>query len=556
MPLGIRTLGDNTIMSRFKALKIAIAATCVLAGGVAHAADSERQSLEELRNTVVNLLQALVEQKVMTHDQAEALVKSAQDQAQKTAQDAEKRDAGAVRVPYVPQIVRDQIRQEVAAELRPEVVKDVVAEAKQQGWGVPAGLPDWISGVRLTGDVRVRAQEDLFPAGNQANTVPDYQAINTAGSITKPGLSAFLDTTENRTRLRIRARLGAEAQLASDFSAGIRLATGSSLDPSSESQTLGTNSARYGVGLDLAYLRWEPKAADGFRPITASAGRIASPWYSPTELVFARDLTFEGIASTFRHSLKAFDQDGSNVYATLGAFPMQEVALNHSGNKWMLGAQMGARWDWKDGDKIRAAAAYYDFIHVTGIRNVAGSSVLNYTAPAFVRYGNTMFDIQNDPNQSAYLFGLASKFRLVNVAASYEHPMGDKTLAVTADLVKNVGYNAADILARTGLSQGDRSRGYVGEIAYGDADATSRAGAWRVAFGYRYVQGDAVLDAWTDADFHGGGTNARGYYLSGNVGVAKNIWAQLRYMKGDVIDLPPPFLYGLDIVQLDLNARF
>ena len=128
-------------MSRFKALKIAIAATCVLAGGVAHAADSERQSLEELRNTVVNLLQALVEQKVMTHDQAEALVKSAQDQAQKTAQDAEKRDAGAVRVPYVPQIVRDQIRQEVAAELRPEVVKDVVAEAKQQGWGVPAGLP-------------------------------------------------------------------------------------------------------------------------------------------------------------------------------------------------------------------------------------------------------------------------------------------------------------------------------------------------------------------------------------------------------------------------------
>jgi Putative porin len=543
-------------MSRFKALKVAATVALVFAGGVAHAADTERQSLEELRNTVVNLLQTLVEQKVMTRDQAEALVKSAQDQAQKTAQETEKRDAGAVRVPYVPQIVRDQIRQEVEAELRPAVVKDVVAEAKQQGWGVPAGLPDWLSGVRVVGDLRVRAQEDLYPSGNQANTIPDFQAINAAGSITKPGLSAFLDTAENRTRLRIRARLGVEAQLPADFSAGLRLATGSALDPASESQTLGTSAARYGVALDLAYLRWEPKTSDGFHPVTASAGRIASPWFTPTELVFGRDLTFEGVAGTFRHSLKAFDQDGSNVYATVGAFPMQEVALNRSGSKWLLGAQFGTRFDWSGGDKIRAAAAYYDYLHVTGVRNVAGSSVLNYTAPAFVRYGNSMYDIQNDPNQSAYLFGLASKFRLVNVAASYEHPMGDKTLVVTGDVVKNVGFNAADILSRTGLALNDRSRGYVAEVAYGDLDASTRAGAWRVAFGYRYVQGDAVLDAWTDTDFHGGGTNSRGYYLTGNYGIAKNVWAQLRYLKGDVIDLPPPFLYGLDTVQLDLNARF
>ena len=86
-------------MSRFKALKIAVAATLVLVGGPARATDNERQSLEELRNTVVNLLQALVEQKVMSREQAEGLVKAAQDQAQKAAQESEKRDAGAVRVP-------------------------------------------------------------------------------------------------------------------------------------------------------------------------------------------------------------------------------------------------------------------------------------------------------------------------------------------------------------------------------------------------------------------------------------------------------------------------
>ena len=543
-------------MSRFKALSVAVVVASLLAGTSAQAADNERQSLEELRNTVVNLLQALVEQKVMSRDQAEALVKSAQDQAQKSAQDAEKRDAGAVRVPYVPQIVRDQIRKEVAEEVRPEIVKDVVAQAKQERWGVPAGLPDWISSVRVMGDLRIRAQEDLFPSGNQANTIPDFQAINAAGSITKPGQSAFLDTTSNRTRLRLRARLGAEFTLPGGFSGALRLSTGSSLDPSSESQTLGTTGARYGVGLDQAYVRWQAPKVGALVPVSVSAGRIPSPWFAPTELVYGRDVTFEGIAGTYQHGLGAFDGDTSGVYLTGGLFPMQEVPLNHSANKYLLGVQSGTRLDWSSGQKFKFGLAYYAFRHVTGIRNEAGSSVLNYTAPGFVRYGNTMFDIQNDPAQTNYLFGLAAEFRLVNVSASYELPLGDKTLVLTADAVKNIGYNRDQILARTGISLGDRDRGYVAEVAYGDKDPGSAAGAWRVVAGYRYVQGDAVLDAWTDDSFHAGGTNTRGYYLIGNYGLAKNVWAQLRYMKGDVIDLPPPFLYGLDIVQFELNARF
>ena len=543
-------------MKIFKVLRAPIATLLLLGSAASHAGDSERQSLEELRNTVVNLLQALVDQKVMTHEQATALVQAAQDQAAKTAQEAEKRDAGAVRVAYVPQIVKDEIRKEVLAEVRPDVVKDVVHQAQSEGWGVPAGLPDWLSGLRVTGDLRVRAQEDLFPSGNQANTIPDFQAINTAGSITKPGLSAFLDTTSNRTRLRVRGRFGVEATLPGDFSAGVRLSTGSALDPSSESQTLGTSAARYGVGLDLAYLKWEPKSADGATPFTAAMGRIASPWFTPSELVFARDLTFEGLAGTARHSLKAFDGDSSSVFLTLGAFPLQEVPLDHTGSKWLLAGQVGTRLDWSDGHKLQLGAAFYDFVHVTGRRNVPGASIYNYTAPSFVRYGNTMFDIQNDPNQSAFLFGLASEFRLINVAASYEIPLMTKTLVLTADAVQNIGYSHDKILALTGLEQSDRNRGYVFEAAYGAKDPGAAAGNWRVAAGYRYVQGDAVLDAWTDADFHGGGTNTRGYYLVGNYGLAKNVWAQLRYMKGDVIDLPPPFLYGLDIVQLDLNARF
>ena len=67
-------------------------------------AADDRQSLEELRNTVVNLLQALVDQGVISREKAEQMVKSAQDKAAVKAEAAAKLDEGAVRVPYVPHV--------------------------------------------------------------------------------------------------------------------------------------------------------------------------------------------------------------------------------------------------------------------------------------------------------------------------------------------------------------------------------------------------------------------------------------------------------------------
>ncbi len=80
----------------------------------------------------------------MTREQAQALVKQAQDkaaadaaaQALKDAAQA-KEDEGAVRVPYVPQIVKDEISKQVAEEVKPGVVKDVIQEAKTEKWGRP-----------------------------------------------------------------------------------------------------------------------------------------------------------------------------------------------------------------------------------------------------------------------------------------------------------------------------------------------------------------------------------------------------------------------------------
>src|SRR6202171_6074727 len=115
----------NMFTAKFLRASVASMAL-VLAPVVACLAADERQSLEELRNTVISLLQALVDQGVLTREKAEQMVKSAQEKAAANAAAAAKADEGAVRVPYVPQIVKDEIAKQVASEVNTAGAPDVV----------------------------------------------------------------------------------------------------------------------------------------------------------------------------------------------------------------------------------------------------------------------------------------------------------------------------------------------------------------------------------------------------------------------------------------------
>src|SRR5271163_2584540 len=162
-------------MSMFnaKAMRaMAVSMSLVLAPAIASRAADERQSLEELRNTVINLLQALVDQGVISRDKAEQMVKSAQEKAAAAAAATAKTDEGAVRVPYVPQIVKDEIAKQVAEQVKPDVVADVVNEAKTEKWGVPGALADWLTRTRISGSVTLREEDITFPKNNDAIAYP------------------------------------------------------------------------------------------------------------------------------------------------------------------------------------------------------------------------------------------------------------------------------------------------------------------------------------------------------------------------------------------------
>src|ERR1700688_1157168 len=115
-----------------RSLIAAAVAACLSLGQFGAARADETQALEELRNTVINLLEGLVQKGVLTKEQAQAMVNNAQAKAAAQAKakaEQETAEQGAVRVPYIPEIVKDQIKEEVRQGLRADVTKDVVARS-------------------------------------------------------------------------------------------------------------------------------------------------------------------------------------------------------------------------------------------------------------------------------------------------------------------------------------------------------------------------------------------------------------------------------------------
>ena len=112
------------IKTRTLSLLIAgMLAAGILAAGPAHAQD-ERASLETLRQTTLNLIEALVESGVLPRDKANALIKKAeQDAAQKVAQKA---PGTTVRVPYVPEFVKAEMREQIKRSR--EIIGNLIGE--------------------------------------------------------------------------------------------------------------------------------------------------------------------------------------------------------------------------------------------------------------------------------------------------------------------------------------------------------------------------------------------------------------------------------------------
>lgn len=530
----------------------------VLLGTSLHASAASEQSVDEVRTTLVSVMEALVQKGILSKEQAEQIVANAQAKTaasakEKAAQEVAEKEA--VRVTYVSENVKAEIKEQVASELKPSVVKEVVAQAKNEKWGIPGALPEWLSNMNFYGDVRVRAEQANYAEDNAQNVYLNMDNVNTAGGIGKAGTGALLNVTQDRFRLVNRLRFGLLADLGNSFAADLRLTSGIGRNVNSTNQTLGAYNARGTVNVDKAAIIWDHISPSINRELEVRAGRFANPYASVSELVWDSDLTFEGVSATYAMDLfgRKVNKMERGVYFTVGAMPLQEVELS-SKDKWLYAAQAGSEVPFSDSSVFKLSGAYYKYSNVSGVRNTPDSTLMDYTAPRFVQKGNTVFDIRNSTTDtSVNLFALAGDYRLVNVNASLDVPfVSGKRTVFAGEYVRNVGFDSKKVMQRTGGQIEGRVDGYDLSIAVGDASLKA-LGKWRATFAYRYLERDAVLDAFTDSDFRLGGTDSKGYQFSYELGLSKTTSLKARMMSASEIDGPP---LAIDVYQLDLNSAF
>lgn len=524
---------------RKKLLVMAVAAACTgMAAGHAVAADDASARIEELHETTLNLIQLLVEQNVLTQEAADTMLKKARVQAaEKTAQaKAAETEAsrGVVRVTYVPEHVKREIQDQVKQE--------VVAQAKQERWGDVNAVPEWLDRLKWEGDFRLRYQDDLYSSSNAP--VAAFESIG----------QNLSNSTEDNAAGKVRLRLGLNANVTAKVDVGVRITTGSTENPVSTNQTLGDYDNKYSLVLDRAFVKLTP-----VDDLTLWGGRLPNPFFS-TDLLWDDDLNFDGVAVSYALGAKE-PQREFKPFVTAGAFPLQTIEQDgvvQAKDKWLFAVQGGLEWQPSTRTRVKAGAAYYDYRNITGIANPSvsvGAGPYDETEPQYRQKGNTLFDIDPGPDT---LYALASEFQIANLTLVADfadffpiHIIG------SFDWARNLAFDEAEVRAKAPV--GSFISGYdLGADAYQFKLTVGypklvEQDEWQAFIGYRYLETDAVLDAFTDSDFHLGGTNAKGFMIGGQYAIYKNTWLQARWMSADEVTGLP---LAIDVFQLDLNAKF
>lgn len=579
--------------------------------------DSKRpvvsQSKPTSPNATVNLLNLMVKRKLLTEDDAQALIKQAEDETYVSRQAAKDATAkadeaakaasaaaaaanppGTRHVTYVPEIVKRQLREDIKRE--------VMAKAEKENWASPGAYPEWARRIHFYGDMRARYQGSFFPTGNDPAGTTNFNAINTGSpydncASCNPYYPPTFDTSKDRSQFRFRARLGLDADLTNGFTAGLRIATGENNSPVSTNQTFGNNGgnfSKYALWLDRGFLKYSP--SDEF---ALSVGRFDNPFWSPTDLVWYKELGFDGVALQAKREVF----DGFTPFVVAGAFPIYNTDFNaginlgsagaspgdpnsglpskfSSDDRWLFGGQVGFNYRLNQDVGFRFGVAYYDFENVQGqlsspctVRSVSDVCDSDIQRPMFAQKGNTYRELRNiirdnfnnfgAINQYQY-FGLASEYRPVVASGQIDlghfHPAH---IVIDGEYVWNTAFDR-ELLSQVAVNNigptvngvpgafNGGNMGWLGRVTVGNKEI-KHFGDWNVHAGYKYLESDATIDAFADSDFGLGGTNLKGYFLGANYGLSENVWMTARWMSANSIAGSP---YAVDVLQADLNAKF
>jgi hypothetical protein len=565
------------------------------------------------QSVVINLINRLVDRGLLPKEDAADLIRQAEADAARVraqteatagaltqaaamaqaavqaAAEANAAPAGddAVRVNYIPEVVKAQLREQIKTE--------VLAQAKEENWSAPRVVAEWTSRIRIFGDIRARYDSLRYPAGNDnTGSFPNFNAINTGGPFDTSGtvFSPQTNVDQNRQRFRLRARLGVDVDLRENFSAGMRIATGDSNSPVSTNQSLGLanqgqggNFSKYALWLDRAFLKYEAGGQPG-KNFALLAGRFDNPFFSPSEIVWDDDVGFDGAALQGKYQLAKW----FTPFINGGAFPVFNTDLNFSTNqpakfkstdKWLYGGQLGLDLKPRHDVNLKVAGAYYYFDGVEGRVSdpftpltAQDQGNTDNTRPSFAQKGNTYMALRNiipsalndfGTSKQYQYFGLATPFRELVLNGKLDYNGFEPVqISVIGEFAKNLAFRRGETnLKAVNNRAANGVDGTLGEFDGGDtawiagfkvgSGAFQKRWDWALGLNYRYVESDAVVDGFTDSDFGLGGTNMKGYSLFGSVALSPEVSLGVRWMTANEIAGPP---LKNDTLQIDLSGKF
>jgi hypothetical protein len=325
---------------------------------------------------------------------------------------------------------------------------------------------NWAEKIRIEGDIRTRYQYEKK------------------------------DGNEERSRGRIRYRLGVIANPITNWTIGGGLASGGS-DPRSTNQDMKDGFSTKQINLDYAYIQYK----HGNTGLKAIAGKFKRKKYlwAPTDVMWDSDINPEGAAFSYAPKLKP-------LWLNAGVFVLEENKTATQHDSHMGYGQLGLKFK-SNAMFGKLAGTLYMF----GQMKDAGSS-------AYVGAGET----NTDNNLGSF-----------NLAAEVGTKVGGGKFSAVGEYINNYETNT------------NESSAYIIGFKY-------QVGKLQMKYLYADIEENAVPDFLPDSDRFGGETGIKGHELIVGYTINKNVSMSIDYY----LTKNKFSKREQDMLQLDLNVKF
>lgn len=392
---------------------------------------------------------------------------------------------------------------ELSADLAREQARETRGHAGEKEYAGENGVEEinrlagWAKATRLLGDVRVR-----------------HEAIDVEA---EPGNGG-----RDRERQRIRARLGAIAQVNPEVEAGIQIASGNSADRRGTNQDFDAYADKKFLWLDLAYIDYHPARVPGLRLL---AGKMKQPWMAVGDVAWDTDINPEGVASSY-----SINSGSTTYFGSAGYFVLKDnvdgEGVQFDNDLSLYTLQLGTSFDASRNTRLTLGASINQF----------NNEEQGVSAPAVALRGN---------GNTTDRFGLYEVFGQLDITGL------PAPLSLYGQYVRNG--DARDFLdpaTNTWHYDGDENTAWLFGLR------TNVLGA-ALDYNYRDVEANGVAGTFTDSDFAAGYTGSRGHKLKVQYDLLKNFNVAMTYFMAES-DAASRYRQNaeVDTLQMDISTRF